>query len=112
MATGQVSFHNPRLVKRVHVASRSNAIVNRLNKTKKEMSSDDFIEERRLHDIAVAREKKEEARVRRNWELEEEKKRLEEKKSRDYSRIWEQQDDDDEEPTRRLKGLELEEDFM
>lgn len=36
MAVGQVSFHDPKKVKRVLVPQRENAIVNRLNKTKVE----------------------------------------------------------------------------
>jgi hypothetical protein len=34
MATGSVSFHNDRLVKRVFVGARDNAVVNRLNRSK------------------------------------------------------------------------------
>ena len=40
MAVGQVSFHDPRKVKRVIVATRENAIINRLNKTKVEKQVD------------------------------------------------------------------------
>ena len=40
MATGQVSFHDPKLVKKIHVAARQNPIVNRLNKTKQEKHPD------------------------------------------------------------------------
>jgi len=40
MAVGQVSFHSDKKVKRVHVATRDNAIVNRLNKTKVEKEVD------------------------------------------------------------------------
>ncbi|KAF8993498.1 hypothetical protein BDQ17DRAFT_1331667 [Cyathus striatus] len=40
MAVGQVSFHNDKKVKRVHIATRQNAIVNRLNKTKVEKEVD------------------------------------------------------------------------
>ncbi|KIK69877.1 hypothetical protein GYMLUDRAFT_151398 [Collybiopsis luxurians FD-317 M1] len=40
MAVGQVSFHNDKRVKRVHVAKRENPIVNRLNKTKIERQVD------------------------------------------------------------------------
>lgn len=40
MATGQVGFHNQKLVKRVYVEKRENAIVNRLNKTKVEKYPD------------------------------------------------------------------------
>ncbi len=36
METGQVSFHKKKLVKKVHVPTKNNEIVNRLNKTKKE----------------------------------------------------------------------------
>ncbi|ORZ38053.1 hypothetical protein BCR44DRAFT_1429493 [Catenaria anguillulae PL171] len=40
MATGAVSFHQPKQVKRVHIATRVNDIVNRLNKTKVERHPD------------------------------------------------------------------------
>jgi hypothetical protein len=40
MAVGQVSFHDPRKVKRILVAQRENPIVNRLNKTKVEKTPD------------------------------------------------------------------------
>lgn len=40
MAVGQVSFKDPRKVKRVLVPERENAIVNRLNKTKVEKHPD------------------------------------------------------------------------
>jgi long-subunit acyl-CoA synthetase (AMP-forming) len=40
MATGQVSFHDQKLVKKVHVPTRQNPIVNRLNKTKTEQFPD------------------------------------------------------------------------
>lgn len=40
MAVGQVSFKDPRKVKRVLVVARENPIVNRLNKTKEEKHPD------------------------------------------------------------------------
>lgn len=40
MATGQVSFHDPKMVKKVHVTVRQNPIVNRLNKTRVEKYPD------------------------------------------------------------------------
>ncbi|GAM87768.1 hypothetical protein ANO11243_057960 [Dothideomycetidae sp. 11243] len=40
MATGQVSFHDQKKVRRIHVEKRENAIVNRLNKTKVEKQPD------------------------------------------------------------------------
>ncbi|KAI7868620.1 hypothetical protein BDF14DRAFT_1724454 [Spinellus fusiger] len=45
METGQVTFHNLKKVKRVHVKERVNAIFNRLNKTKEERQVD-FIYEK------------------------------------------------------------------
>ena len=36
MATGQVSFHDPKATRKTHVAARQNVVVNRLNKTKRE----------------------------------------------------------------------------
>ncbi|WEW55636.1 hypothetical protein PRK78_001067 [Emydomyces testavorans] len=40
MATGQVSFHNPKLTRKMFVPARQNPIVNRLNKTKVEKYPD------------------------------------------------------------------------
>lgn len=40
MATGQVGFHQQKLVKKIRVEKRENAIVNRLNKTKVEKNPD------------------------------------------------------------------------
>lgn len=40
MATGQVSFHDQKTVKKIHVPVRENAIVNRLNKTRIEKYPD------------------------------------------------------------------------
>lgn len=40
MAIGAVTFYNDRRVKRFHVKEKDNAIVNRLNKTKREVEVD------------------------------------------------------------------------
>lgn len=40
MATGQVSFHDQKKVRKIHVPARENPIVNRLNKTKVEKYPD------------------------------------------------------------------------
>ncbi|KAI0974763.1 coiled-coil domain-containing protein 25 [Xylaria arbuscula] len=71
MAVGQVSFKDPRLVKRVLIEQRENAIVNRLNKTRVEKSQPDLFKEKEDHlrqirkkDQAAKQErKKENARV-------------------------------------------------
>lgn len=40
MVTGQVGFKKDKLVKKVHINTRLNAIINRLNKTKEELHPD------------------------------------------------------------------------
>lgn len=70
MATGQVGFHNQKLVKRVYVEKRENVIVNRLNKTKVEKFPDLKAEKeemerevRKKERIAAQEQKKEDARL-------------------------------------------------
>ena len=58
MATGQVSFHSDKMVKRVHVSTRVNAIVNRLNKTKIERTTVDLEQEKIEHEKEVNRQKR------------------------------------------------------
>ncbi|KAL2011828.1 hypothetical protein VTN00DRAFT_4546 [Thermoascus crustaceus] len=70
MATGQVSFHNPKLTRKIFVPARENAIINRLNKTRVERFPDlmaekeEYLkkkrkEERRIRDEKRAQEKRE-----------------------------------------------------
>jgi membrane protein involved in colicin uptake len=66
MATGQVSFHDQKLTKKIFVPVRQNSIVNRLNKTKVERFPDlhaereeDLREKRRVE--RMAREEKKRA---------------------------------------------------
>ena len=57
MAVGQVAFHKAKMVKRVLVRTRENAILNRLNKTKQERYPD-LEEEQRQYVIAKQRNAK------------------------------------------------------
>ncbi|KAF3766135.1 hypothetical protein M406DRAFT_60613 [Cryphonectria parasitica EP155] len=75
MATGAVSFHDDRKVRRILVHQRENAIVNRLNKTKVEKHPDlrqekeDRLKELRKKDQATQQaRKKEEARLKKEYE--------------------------------------------
>ena len=80
MATGQVSFHDPKSVKKIHVTARQNPIVNRLNKTKQEKYPDLRAEreadqaqkrksERLKREESKAREKREKLeREQKKWE--------------------------------------------
>ncbi|KAJ2344336.1 hypothetical protein GGF43_005475, partial [Coemansia sp. RSA 2618] len=90
MATGQVSFKSTKTVKRIHVPTRSNAIINRLNKTKRE----------EFPDLALARMERdrEEARVKKNLmrKIVQEEKMVQEerrkiKEESDYGRILEEE---------------------
>lgn len=71
MAVGQVGFRSDRLVRRVHVRQRENAVVNRLNKTRTEVAGPDLRAEREAHDeekrkverMGAQEKKAEEARV-------------------------------------------------
>ncbi|KAK6510057.1 hypothetical protein TWF481_004770 [Arthrobotrys musiformis] len=72
MAVGQVSFKDPKKVKRITVAQRQNPIVNRLNKTKREeypnlyqQKEDHLREIRKRERIAQQERKKEEQKVER-----------------------------------------------
>ena len=49
MAVGQVSFKDPRKVRRVLVPQRENPIINRLNKTRVEVTQPDLRQEREDH---------------------------------------------------------------
>ncbi|KAF4580806.1 Coiled-coil domain-containing protein 25 [Ophiocordyceps camponoti-floridani] len=74
MDVGQVSFKDQRIVKRVLVPQRENAIVNRLNKTKVEKKPDlqrerdDRLKElRRIEQEALTQRRKEEAKQAQEW---------------------------------------------
>lgn len=64
MVTGQVSFHNPKLTRKIVVATRQNSIVNRLNKTKEESYPDlgaekeDYLKKKRKEERRIQEEKK------------------------------------------------------
>ncbi|KAK3056129.1 hypothetical protein LTR09_002635 [Extremus antarcticus] len=70
MATGQVGFHQQKLVKKIRVEKRENAIVNRLNKTKVEKNpdfrmerADRDAEERKRERMSAQEKKKDDARI-------------------------------------------------
>ncbi|PWZ02547.1 DUF814-domain-containing protein [Testicularia cyperi] len=87
MAVGSVTFYNDRKVKRVHVKERDNIIVNRLNKTKKEIQVDHEAErQQRLRD--EGRKKKAKAIEDRKVQQAEQKRRQEEVEARDYSKLF------------------------
>lgn len=87
MAVGAVTFHNDRKVKRFHVKEKDNAVVNRLNKTKKEIQVDHEAERQdRLRQ--EGRLKKAKAIEDKKAQQAEQKKRKEEAEARDYSKLY------------------------
>ncbi|GAC73704.1 predicted coiled-coil protein [Moesziomyces antarcticus T-34] len=87
MAVGAVTFFNDRKVKRFHIKEKDNSIVNRLNKTKKEVQVDHEAErQERLRD--EGRVKKAKAIEDKKAQQAEQKRRKEEAEARDYSKLY------------------------
>ncbi|TFY79178.1 hypothetical protein EWM64_g4832 [Hericium alpestre] len=109
MAVGQVSFHNDKRVKRIHIAKRENVIVNRLNKTKVERVVDheqDRIDRIREENAA----KRAEAAKKKKADAELAKAREAEKAARSYDALFSEDMEEAAPPTKSVR--ELEEDFM
>jgi len=113
MAVGQVSFHNDKRVKRVHIPKRENVIVNRLNKTKVERVVDHEAEqiERVKRENAVKRAV---AAAKKKADLELAEARKAEKAARSYDSFLNVQVEDEEEAVKPTYSSvrEMEEDFM
>ncbi|KAH6912595.1 cytoplasmic protein [Coprinopsis sp. MPI-PUGE-AT-0042] len=108
MAVGQVSFHSDKKVKRVYLAARENAIVNRMNKTKVEKEVDH--EQERVDRVKQENAVKRAAAVeRKKAEAELAKTREAEKAARSYDALFDVEEDPS---VPRKYGKELEEDFM
>ncbi|KDN52471.1 DUF814-domain-containing protein [Tilletiaria anomala UBC 951] len=87
MAIGAVTFHNEQMVKRIHVKERENAIVNRLNKTKREVAVDhEAVRQERERERG--REKKAAATEARNAQLVAQRAYAADKEARDYSKLF------------------------
>ena len=81
MATGQVSFYDQKLTKKILVLERQNAIINRLNKTKVEKFPDLHAE--REEDL---REKRKVERIAREERKHAERKESEEREAKRYQK--------------------------
>ncbi|KAL8290549.1 hypothetical protein RQP46_002807 [Phenoliferia psychrophenolica] len=119
MAVGAVSFHSDKQVRRIYVQTRDNAIVNRLNKTKKVLEID--------HEADLVARLKEEGRVKRlqaterknsDLEVARHRKKMAEAKSYDTldkAQADPDEDEDDEAWARRTQkdgDFDPDEDFM
>ncbi|TVY55821.1 Coiled-coil domain-containing protein [Lachnellula suecica] len=111
MAVGQVSFKDPRKVKKILVPQRENPIVNRLNKTKVEkfpdlaMEKEDKLKALRKRDQAARLDrKKEEAKIA------QERKEKKWQKDHAYDELFTGEDPD--EANNQDRGSDMDEDFM
>ena len=86
MEVGQVDFHNDKQVRKLKVAKRVNEIVNRLNKTKKELYPD-LEQERKERDREEHARKKQLLRVERNKKLQVDKDKREKEKLKCYESL-------------------------
>ncbi|CAF3484451.1 unnamed protein product [Rotaria sordida] len=77
MDVGQVGFHVDKNVKQYVVSKKQNEIVNRLNKTKTEFSTEEFMSQREQRDNLEREEKKRLMREQKQRDKEEEKRRQE-----------------------------------
>jgi len=108
MAVGQVSFHNDKRVKRVHVEKRENSLVNRLNKTKVEREVNH--EQERVDRLkAEAAQKRAAAAERRKAEQELARAREAEKAAHSYDSLF---NAEEEESTPQKSVREMMDDFM
>lgn len=84
MAVGQVSFHNPKLTRKIFVPTRQNPIVNRLNKTKVEKHPD-LRAEKEEHLSKIRREERKHRDEKRTAEKREKKQREELKWQKEHA---------------------------
>jgi len=86
MDVGQVSFHNPKQVRKMRVEKRINDIVTRLNKTKIE-THPDFRAEREARDAAERQDKKKVMKEQRDRDKDAERKRMEAAEVKSYASL-------------------------
>ncbi|KAK9472401.1 uncharacterized protein V1510DRAFT_417395 [Dipodascopsis tothii] len=84
MAAGQVGFKRDKMVKSIHVQTRTNAIVNRLNKTREERFPD-LLQEKIDHEKDVGARQRAEKLARTKRELEEQRQYKQKAQQRDHA---------------------------
>lgn len=90
MEVGQVAFHKDKEVRKVRVEKRINEVVNRLNKTKRE-EHPDFRAEREVRDAKEREDQKKIARLKKEQEREEARKRAEDAELRSYNSLMKEE---------------------
>ncbi|KAI5785654.1 hypothetical protein FPQ18DRAFT_350995 [Pyronema domesticum] len=111
MAAGQVSFKDPRRVKRIMVETRENPIINRLNKTKVEKFPDLMAEkEERLKVLRVKQRKEAMARMKEEERIAKERKEMAYKRDHAYDDMFDEEAL--EQSSNQERGAEYWDDFM
>ncbi|KAI4164583.1 MAG: hypothetical protein LQ342_001896 [Letrouitia transgressa] len=85
MAVGQVGFHDPKQTRLVHVATRQNPVINRLNKTRTIASADTLFAEKEAHLAELRQKAREKAKEVRKEEERVKRERKEEKWRREHA---------------------------
>lgn len=114
MADGEVSFKNLKKVKKIHIQTRDNSIINRLKKTKEEIKGRDYlIKARNDRDLESAKRLVEQQRQLRKQEEEEKRRIADEKKAREtmYDDIFNDEEELEKSSNKR-RMYDPEEDFM
>lgn len=107
----QVSYHNAKLIKRVHVA-KDNAIVNRVSKTRREVEHPPLQEQREARDSAERR-KINEVKKKQEAEAEVQRKKYKaEKDARSYDHLMQEDGMVSNAMLKKMSAEEYEDDFM
>lgn len=111
MAVGQVGFKKDKMVKKVHIDCRINAIINRLNKTKEEKFPDlqqervDYDSELKRNEVANRQK-----RVKEELRLARERKELARQRDRAYDDLYD--DETVRHASNQFRDEDWEDDFM
>ncbi|KAH3673002.1 hypothetical protein WICMUC_003955 [Wickerhamomyces mucosus] len=112
MADGEVSFKNIKKVKKIHIQTRDNSIINRLKKTREEIKGKEhLIEAKNSRDKELISKKLASERSKREQDELEKKQQAEEKKRKEtlYDDLWD--DDEMEKNSNQRRMYDPEDDF-
>ncbi|KAG0146884.1 hypothetical protein CROQUDRAFT_656898 [Cronartium quercuum f. sp. fusiforme G11] len=113
MSIGQVGFKSDKLIKRVHINTRVNSIINRLNKTKIIKDLTDFELENLERQKQINLRKKEIAIEQAKLRTEIESKRKLDQEARSYTKLFDKLETEDyRDKGEKVEGFDSDDDFM
>ena len=89
MVAGQVGYHRPGNVRRVENVEKNNSIVRQIEKTKREVSSENWQQLQIQHQQELIQKRKAERREEEKKKKEEERKKKQEEYDNSYDRVFE-----------------------